>query len=374
MDKEDIDLIRVSGDTWTPDRTSPYMNAVEYFNYTNRDITIVDDLGCETEVLRRNDSAMDFGFEDRGYIVIKVTRLIDPRRVKVSDNRAKHFVDQEYLDKLREEIERHKSAFTEGVPESNQWKHMVQFTIHLKPEGNVINYKSDLLGVVIKESEDYSTRTFEATPEGYIKNVMVPDLAELDAKDDGGEDKGVRTICSARLVDNDRRVGTLWTNMFGTATKVEPVKDERQKEGLYLAGGHHLEIKLFISIEELLEPKVLMKYGLFQTELECKKNSTGDYTTTVITERDKTKKENRSLRDENTKLSNKVAAMEMDAKAEKINKAHSEYKHTRSYDSMKDYYDNNILASVNRVVDKALMFIKSGISLLTAYKLVKAFI
>lgn len=365
-------MVTVSGDTWNPSRQSPYMNAVEYFNYTNRDITLVDDLGCETELLRRSEDPFDAG--DRGYIIIRVTRLVDPRRVRVPDNKAVHEIDQLFLDLLREQIEDRKGKITEGLSGYNQCKMTVQFDIRLEPKGSAINYKSDLLGIIIRESEDYNAKTYIATPEGYIQNVMVPELAILDHAADGGEDKGVRTICSARLVDNHRRVGTLWTNMFGVATKVEPVKDEEQKEGLYLAGGHHLEIRKFVPIDELLEPKVLMKYGLFMTELECKKNSTGDYTTSVITERDKTKKENRSLKDENTKLSNKVATMELDAKAEKVNKAHNEYKHTRSYDNMKDYYDNNMLASAGRLIDKAIVVIKSGISLIAAFNLIKAFI
>lgn len=365
-------MATVSGDTWHPDRHSPYMNAVEYFNYTNKDISLVDNFGCETELLGREERPFDV--DDRGYIIIRITRLVDPRRVFVSDNKAVHEIDQIFLNNLRQQIASRREMITEGLSGYNQCKLTVQFEIRLFPKGNNINYKSDLLGITIKESEDHNTPVYVATPQGYIDNVMVRELAELDRKDDGGVDKGVRTICSARLVDNHRRVGTLWTNLYGTATKVEPVIDEEQQEGLYLAGGHHLEIKKFIPIDELLDNKLLIAHGLFSTELECRKNSTGDYTASVITERDKIKKENRSLKDENTKLSNKVTVLEMDSKAEKINKAHTEYKHTRSYDSMKDYYDNNVLASGSRILDKIILLIKSGLSLLTAFKLIKAFI
>uniref|UniRef100_A0AAU8L100 Uncharacterized protein n=1 Tax=Pantoea phage Survivor TaxID=3232176 RepID=A0AAU8L100_9CAUD len=362
----------VSGDTWHPDRHSPYMNAVEYFNYSNRDITLVDKLGCETELLRRSENPFDIG--DRGYIVIRVTRLVDPRRVVVPETGANNEIDQIFLHEFRNKVLERREQIIEGTSGYNQCKMIIQFEIRLKPESRNINYKSELLGIFIKESEDYSVTPHVATPDGFINRVMVPDLIEMDKKDDEGKEKGIRTICSARLIDNNKRVGTLWTNMFGTATKIEPVKDEEQQEGLYLAGGHNLEIKRFIPIAQLLEPKALIEFGLFITELECKKNSTGEYTASVITERDKTKKENRSLRDENSKLSQKVTVMELDAKAEKVNKAHSEYKHTRNADNMKDYYEGNTLALGARLADKLLMLIKGGLSLLAAFKLIKSFI
>lgn len=365
-------MVTVSGDTWNPSRFSPYVNAVEYFNYTNKDITIVDDFGVETEILGRSENPFDIG--DRGYIVIRVTRLVDPRRVNIPETKARNDIDQYYLDCYRAKIEKLRGNITEGMSGYNQCRMTAQFEIRLKPQGNTINYRSDILGVTIKETEDYSVQTFTATPEGYIEKEMISELIDLDHKADNGTDKGVRTIMSARLIDNQKRVGRLWTNMFGNSTPIEPVIDEEQEDGLYLAGGSKLDIRKFIPVSDLLDPKILLANGLFHTELECKKNSTGEYTASVITERDKTKKENRSLKDENTKLSNKVSAMELDVKAEKINKAHNEYKHTRSYDNMKDYYDGNTVASLSRISDKLLAIIKGAASLFAAFKLIRSFI
>lgn len=350
----------VSGDTWLPSTHSPYVEGVEYFNYTNRDITITDRLGIEVELLRRNQDPFDAG--DRGWIVIRLTKLVDPRRVNLTSEDAIHDIDKIFLEQFKVRLEEARGLITNGLCSYNQNKTLIQVEVRLRPESEVILYKSNMLGITIRESEDYSARSSGNSPEGYIKDEIIPELKEWDRQQDDGKSLGIRTLFSARLIDNHHRLGVLWTCGFGEVTRVMPVQDEEQPEGLYLAGGFNLSQKQFIPIEDLLDPKKLLAYNLHRTELDAKKNSTGEYTSSVITERDKYKKDNKDLR-------SKLADLESKALIDKINKAHSDFKQTVTMENLKENNANNVLGTAARILATLLASIKT---LLTFFNVIKA--
>lgn len=354
-------MAKVSGDNWHHGWDTPYVEGIEYFNYTDFDITITDKLGVECEVLRSDERPARL--EDRGKVIIRVTRLIDPRRVRVPSTDAQLAADRMYLESFKAAVD-HARENRIGAYESehNQIRVPCQAEIRLDFYLQNTVAKSNLLGITIRATNNIVDKSHGNTPEGYINDIMMQELKEVDEKADGGTDKGIRTLFSARLIDNHNRVGTLWTTGFGEVTRIIPVKDEEQAEGLYLAGGLGLEHKEFIPIEELIQPKRMLGLNIHRTEIDARKFGLGEYTITVMTERDKIRKECKDLRTENKKLASKIDELESRSVIDKINKAHSDFKHAVTTENLKENNVNNALGGISRLISLVVTNIKTFIS------------
>lgn len=355
-------MARVSGDNWHHGWDTPYVEGIEYFNYTDFDITVTDKLGVECEILRSDERPARL--EDRGKVIVRITRLIDPRRVRVPSTDAQLAADRMYLESFKEAVD-HARKNRIGLYESehNQIRVPCQAEIRLDFYLQNTVVKSNLLGITVRATNNIVDKSHGNTPEGYINDVILNELKEADEQADEGKDKGIRTLFSARLIDNHNRVGTLWTTGFGEVTRIIPVKDEEQAEGLYLAGGLGLAHKEFIPIEELIQPKRMLGLNVHRTEIDARKFGLGEFTISVMTERDKIRKECKDLRTENKKLASKVDDLENKISIEKINKAHGDFKHTVSMEYIKENNVNNALGGFSRLVSLVVSNIKTFISL-----------
>jgi predicted nucleic acid-binding Zn-ribbon protein len=356
----------ISGDNWIHSRNAPVVEGIEYFNYSNHDIIVTDRLGIEMEILRSTNRPERL--VDRGKVIVRVTRVIDPRRVRVPNNESVLKCDQDYLVAFKEKLEQVKKRIGEYESEENQIRTTIQVEMHFDFFDGKTVCKSNLLGITIRESSNYNERSHGDSPEGYIENTIVKELEDIDHEVDEYVDKGVRTLFSARLIDNHNRIGNLWTSGFGKVTRVIPVKSEEQKEGLYLAGGLRLEHKQFIPIEELLDPKKLLMYNLHSTEKDARKHTTGEYTNSVTTENDKLKKERSDLKNENKKLADKVDDLEVKIKVEKINRAASDFKQAVAMEKVKEYGAENTVSGVTRLIRDFVASIKSVLGFIAVFK------
>lgn len=347
----------VSGDNWHHGISTPYVEGIEYFNYSDFDVTITDKLGIEIEILRAERAPERL--EDRGKIIVRVTRLVDPRRVNVPSVEALLPADREYLKLFKESVDAQKKRIKEYESEHTQVRTPIQSELVLDFYLQNTIARSNLLGITIRATNNFVEKTHGNTPDGYINDVIVPELKVIDEEADDGIDKGIRTLYSARLIDNHNRLGTLWTSGFGQVTRIIPVNDKEQEEGLYLAGGLGLQYKQFVSMEELMDPKRLLGLNIHRTEFDAKKNSLGEYTLSVITDKDKIKKENGDLRSENKKLNAKVEDLEFKMTIEKVNRAHSDFKQTRVLESIKENKPLDDMVGINKLVNMIVGNIKS---------------
>lgn len=356
----------VTGDNWHHGGFTPVVEGIEYFNYSDFDVTITDKLGIEIEILR-SDYRPD-RLEDRGKVIARVTRLLDPRRVNVPTTDARLSVDRDYLVSFKRSLDHQRARISDYTPESTQMRMCVQAEIRFDFYTPTTVGKSNLLGISLRASSNRVATQSPDTPMGYIQDVIAEELRETDMESDNGKDLGIRTLFSARLIDNTNRVGALWTSGFGNTTRVLPVKDEEQTEGLYLAGGLGLEHKQFIPLDDLIDPKKLSSLNLHRTEFDAKRNSTGEYTTSVITERDKIRKENKDLKSENGKLTGKVDSLERKLEIEKVNKAHSDFKQTKTMEYIKENNVNNVLGGFTRLFSTLMANFKTLTSFLSFIK------
>lgn len=356
----------VSGDHWHHAGNTPYVEGIEYYNYSDYDIVITDRLGVEIEILRSEERPARL--EDRGKVIALVTRVVDPRRVNIASTDAILAADRMYLETFKQSVERQRANMATWVSEHDQMRSICQGEIRLDFHQATTVAKSNLLGITIRATNNRVAKVHGNTPEGFIRDTIVPELERADEAADEGKDKGTRTVFSARLIDNHNRVGALWTSGFGEVSKIIPVRDEEQKEGLYLAGGLNLSLKLFVPIDELMDPKRLLSLNLHLTEIEARRYNLGDHITSVTTERDKARKEVRDLRVENKKLSDKVIDLETKATVEKINKAHSDFKNTVMFENIKENNVNNALGNVSRLLGLVLGNIKTFITFVTFLK------
>lgn len=352
-------MAKVSGDNWHHGWDTPYVEGIEYFNYTDFDITITDKLGVEIEILRSDERPARL--EDRGKVIARITRLVDPRRIKVPSTDAQLAADRMYLESFKQSVEQARERIGIYESEHNQIRVPCQAEIRLDFYLQSSVAKSNLLGITIRATNNIVEKSHGNTPDGYINDTILPMLKEVDEEADEGSDKGIRTLFSARLIDNHNRVGTLWTSGFGKVTRIITVMDEEQEEGLYLAGGLGLAHKEFIPIEELIEPKRMLGLNVHRTEIDARKFGLGDFTISVMTERDKIRKESKDLRTENKKLTAKIEELEIKAGVEKINKAHSDFKHTVSMEYIKENNVNNALGGLSRLIGLVVTNIKTFI-------------
>lgn len=358
----------VSGENWIPARNAPIVEGIEYFNYTNQDVVITDRLGIEMEILKQDGRPERL--EDRGKVIVRVTRLVDPRRVNVPNTDSQLECDKQFLIAFKENVEKLKGRITPFASELDQTKMTVQIEMSFDFLDHRTVHKSNLLGITIRETMNVVEKTHGDNPMGYIKDCVVKDLEEIDHEADNYTDKGIRTLFSARLIDNKNRVGKLWTSGFGNVTLIIPVEDEEQKDGLYLAGGLRLEHKQFIPIEDLLDPKKLLGFNLHHTEREAKRHSTGEFTTSVMSENDKIKKENKDLKTEQKKLVNKVDDLENKARVEKLNRATSDFKQTVTIEKLKEYRADDYVSGMTRFINSIVLNAKSVLTLLQFLKIV----
>lgn len=358
----------VSGDSWTPARNAPIVEGIEYFNYTNQDVVITDRLGIEKEILKQDGRPERL--EDRGKVIVRITRLVDPRRVNIPSTDSQLECDRQFLVTFKENIEKLKSRINPFASELDQSRMTVQIEMTFDFLDHRAVHKSNLLGITIRETMNMVEKTHGDNPLGYIKDQISKELEEIDHEADNYTDKGIRTLFSARLIDNEHRVGTLWTSGFGSLTKIIPVKDEEQRDGLYLAGGLRLEHKQFIPIEELLDPKKLLEFNLHVTERDARKHSTGEYTTSVITENEKLKKETKDLKVEQKKLNTKIDDLEFKSKVEKINRATSDFKQTVTIEKLKEYRADDYVSGITRFINSIVGNAKTVLTLLQLLKIV----
>lgn len=358
----------VSGESWTPSRNAPIVEGIEYFNYTNQDVVVTDRLGIEMEILKQNGRPERL--EDRGKVIVRVTRLVDPRRVSIPNTDSQLECDRQFLVAFKENVEKLKGRITPFASELDQTRMTVQIEMSFDFYDHRAVHKSNLLGITIRETMNMVEKTHGDNPLGYIKDCVVRDLDEIDHEADNYTNKGIRTLFSARLIDNENRVGKLWTSGFGSITSIIPVKDEEQQDGLYLAGGLRLEHKQFIPIEELLDPKKLLGFNLHYTERDARKHSTGEYTTSVITERDKIKKECSDLKAEQKKLVSKVDELEHKARVEKLNRATSDFKQTVTIEKLKEYRADDYVSGITRFINSIVGNAKTVLTLLQFLKIV----
>lgn len=356
----------VSGDQWHHASNTPFVEGIEYYNYSDYDIVITDRLGVEIELLRSEERPARL--EDRGKVIARVSRIVDPRRVNIVSTDAILAADRMYLESFKQSVERQRASIGDWVSEHDQLRCICQGEVRMDfhRAGDVV--KCNLLGITVRASNNRTAKTLGNTPEGFINETIIPELVRADEIADNGKERGTRTLFSARLIDNHNRVGSLWTSGFGEVSKIIPVRDEEQKEGLYLAGGLNLSLKLFVPIDELMDPKRLLSLNLHLTEIEARRYNLGDHVTSVTTERDKARKEARDLRTENKKLSDKINDLESKATVERINKAHSEFKNTVMFENIKENNVNNALGNVSRLLGLVLGNIKTFITFVTFLK------
>jgi hypothetical protein len=358
----------VTGDSWTPSRKAAIVEGIEYFNYTSHDITITDRLGIEMEILRQEGRPERL--EDRGKVIARVTRLVDPRRVTVPNMESQLQCDQDFLIEYKKKVEALRDKVSPYSSETDQTRMTVQVEMRFDFLEFKTIHKSNLLGITVRETTNLVEKSHGDNPMGYIKNVILKELDQVDHEADSYTNKGIRTLFSARLIDNHNRVGVLWTSGFGSLTKIIPVIDEEQKDGLYLAGGLRLQHQRFIPIEELLDPKKRLEFNLHDTEREAKKHSTGEFTISVMSERDKIKKENNDLKTEQKKLIGKVDDLETKANIEKINRAHSDFKQTVTVEKLKEYRADDYVSGLHRLLQGVVGNFKAIITFLQLLKII----
>ncbi|QZA70776.1 hypothetical protein AH04_125 [Erwinia phage AH04] len=358
----------VSGDSWSPSRKAAIVEGIEYFNYTNQDIIVTDRLGIEMEILRQEGRPERL--EDRGKVIVRVTRLVDPRRVTVSNTESQLECDHQFLVAFNKKIEELKGKVTPYASELEQTRMTVQIEMHFDFLNFKTTHKSNLLGITIRETTNVVDKSHGSNPIGYINDQIVKDLEEVDHEADNYTNKGIRTLFSARLIDNQNRLGILWTSGFGSLTKIIPVIDEEQQDGLYLAGGLRLQHKQFIPIEELLDPKKLLGFNLHATEREARKHTTGEYTISVMSDNDKLRKETKELKVEQKKLTSKVDELEMKARVEKLNRAQSDFKQTVTIEKLKEYRTDDYVSGLNRFVTSIVGNAKTVLTLLQLLKII----
>lgn len=356
----------VSGDNWHHSGMTPYVEGIEYFNYSDYDIVITDQMGVEIELLRSTERPARL--EDRGKVIARVTRLVDPRRVNIPSTDAILAADRYYLESFKQSVERQRASIAEWVSEHDQIRAACQAEVRMDFHTVESVVKSNLLGITIRATSNIVRKSHGNTPEGFINNVIIPELERADVIADEGKEKGIRTVFSARLIDNHNRMGTLWTSAFGEVTRINPVKDEDQKEGLYLAGGIGLHIKRFIPIEDLMDPKRMLALNLHLTEVEARRHNLGDHTISVTTERDKLRKEMMDVKTENKKLTSKIEDLEAKATIEKINKAHGDFKQTTLLESVRENNINNTLGGVSRLISLVVGNMKTFITFVSFLK------
>jgi hypothetical protein len=358
----------VTGDCWSPSRRAPLVEGIEYFNYTSHDIIITDRLGVEMELLRQEGRPERL--EDRGKVIVRVTRLVDPRRVTVPTVESQLKCDQDFLIEYKEKVEAMRKRVTPYSSETDQTRLTVQVEMHFDFLEYRTTHKSNLLGITIRETTNLVEKSHGDNPIGYIRDQISKELEEIDHEADGYTDKGIRTLFSARLIDSHNRIGTLWTSGFGSLTKIIAVQDEEQQDGLYLAGGLRLQHQQFIPIEDLLDPKKLLGFNLHYTERDAKKHSTGEFTTSVMSENDKLKKETKDLKVEQKKLVSKVDDLELKINIEKINRAHSDFKQTISLEKLKEYRADDYVSGAHRLIQGIVGNLKSIVTFMQFLKII----
>lgn len=358
----------VSGDIWIPSRNTPVVEGIEYFNYTSHDVVITDRLGIEIEILRQEERPERLA--DRGKVIARVTRSLDPRRVNVLSTESQLACDQQYLVAFNKKIQDARGRINPYVSETDQCRITIQVEMEFDFFDARATHKSNLLGITVRETSNQVEKSHGANPIGYINDQIIRELEEIDQEADLGENLGIRTLFSARLVDNQNRVGPLWTTGFGKPTQIIPVVDKEQEEGLYLAGGLRLSHRQFIPIDALLDPKQLLGLNLHHTEREARRHSTGEYTISVTSENEKLKKDGKELRAENKKLNLKIDDLESKARVEKVSRAQSEFKQTVAMEKLKEYRADDYVSGVSRLITTVIANAKTVLTLLQLLKIV----
>lgn len=117
-----------------------------------------------------------------------------------------------------------------------------------------------------------------------------------------------------------------------------------------------------------MDPKKLLTYNLHTTEREAKKHSTGEYTASVTSEKDKLKKENKDLHMENKKLTGKVDDLENKMRVEKLNRAQSDFKQTVQMEKLKEYRAEDYVGGLNRFLVAFVSNIKAILGIMALLK------
>lgn len=252
---------------------SGFFNGVEFINYSQHNLVVVDNAGIEVEISAGYDNSACF--QDRGKLIVRVNKYIDPRKVTIKDINHKYLIDQRYISEFKTKIEALKNNYRNGLIPNNTELQLVQ--IELRFDFSDINtiIESDIIGFSVRAEANKNSYLSTNTSEDDIKRYFIPTVEELD-KNSVDYEEVRKTVCAVRLVDRTGVVGDLYTNVFGTVVRIVPLKDGGLKDGLYVTAGFMYEKAVYIPLTSITKES-LRDLNLHRTVYDAQNSTQGDY-------------------------------------------------------------------------------------------------
>lgn len=274
--------------TITPN--SGFFNGVEFFNYSQYNIVVTDQCGIETEIIEDYDRAPS---HQRGKVVVRVTKVVDPRRVTIPSKQPRYQIDAQFLETFSAQVKEKVSRICGMGMDRIESKETIQVEMTIDMSNVKTVTQSHFFGFSVRAEKNKQTSDSVDNATSDIKKYFIPAIEELDKKGENYDDI-VKTVSAVRLVDSKGMIGDLWTSVFGTPARVIANKRSKLDDGLYITAGLEFEHVAYIPIETL-DTKTLLGLNLHKTKLEAQQHSTGEFTIGMMTRLDKIRKENREL-------------------------------------------------------------------------------
>lgn len=268
-----------------------FFNGIEFINYSINNIIVSDPVGIEVEIPSIYDNAPSMQL--RGKVVIRITKWVDPKMVKLPTKIPRYDIDKRLLDrfqdKLETALERQRSSGFDilRAPETIQ----VEESIDFESIDQIV--QSHYFGFTIRAEKNKNFKDVYDNPENDVKKYFIPTIEELD-RHSINYDEIKRTVCAVRLIDKESIIGDLWTTIFGTVSKIPGSKESKLEDGIYITAGLNFEYALHIPLGKLTE-KNLIELNLHKTKIEAQKHSTGEFTKEILEKFTRVSKENKEL-------------------------------------------------------------------------------
>lgn len=294
----------------------------EVINNTDDNIILTNtSIGTETVIYGRKFHQDEIGYDEDNLLIVRVTGFFDTSKTKMLNyepfHKLDYFVRKAMTDKIKECLDTASYSTYQNV----EYRFEFQVDIKFNPLSNLEFHESGLFSFHIRRDGDNLNIPSMKSPLGDLKRAFLPELYKREYEADGKKDLGIRAVSAIRLIDKESKIGNLWTNTFGRATKVTAVKTSPLKDGLYIAAGSCFEHVHYVPLDVLLEDKKLLEFGLFRTKKEALDNSICEYVKSVLTDnkdirkvREVLIKENKSLTSNNETLQKKVSDLESELK------------------------------------------------------------
>lgn len=283
---------------------SGFFNGVEFINYSQLNIVVTDQCGIGTEIGEDYDRAPS---HYRGKVVVRVTKIVDPRRVTIPSKQARYPIDIQFIEEFETKVKERASQVS-NLGMSNI-RSMDTIQLEMAIDFNNINdvIKSHFFGFSIRAERNRTTGDVMDTATSDIKKYFIPTIEEMDRASANHDDVS-KTVSAVRLIDSKQQIGDLWTTTFGTPVQILAAKESKLDDGLYITAGVDFEHVAYVPLETL-DSKTLMSLNLHKTKLDAQKHSTGEYTADTMAALIKARKENRELSLKVTKVTADIDEM-----------------------------------------------------------------